>query len=52
MYTQTIENIKKLAEQGDAIVQNNLGEMYFNGRGVQQDHQESLAWFQLAAKQG
>jgi TPR repeat protein len=41
-----------LANQGDAIAQNNFGFMYFNGQGVPQNHDEAAKWFWLAANQG
>ena len=44
--------LQPLAEQGNADAQFNLGLMYFNGTGVQQDDQTALKWFRLAADQG
>lgn len=44
--------LQPLAEQGNADAQFNLGLMYFNGTGVQQDDQAALKWFRLAADQG
>jgi len=45
-----------LAEQGDAIVQLNLGLLYYWGHGVLQDsvqdYVEAHKWFNLAAAQG
>jgi hypothetical protein len=45
-----------LAEQGDAIVQFNLGLLYYWGHGVLQDsvqdYVEAHKWFDLAAAQG
>ena len=43
---------KKAAEQGNAVAQYNLGLMYDNGRGVLQDHKETVKWYTLAAEQG
>jgi TPR repeat protein len=43
---------KQLAEQGNVKAQNNLGEMYFNGRGVPKDYVEAMKWFRKAAGQG
>jgi len=40
------------AEQGVAQAQFSLGEIYYNGRGVIQDHKEAGKWFRLAAEQG
>ena len=36
---------QKAAEQGDAGAQFNLGFMYDNGRGVEEDHSEAVAWY-------
>ena len=41
-----------LAEQGDAVAQVNLGNMYANGRGVPQDADAAVRWYRLAAEQG
>ena len=40
------------AAQGNALAQYNLGLLYFNGKGVAQNHQEALRLYQLAAEQG
>jgi hypothetical protein len=40
------------AEKGGAIAQDNLGTMYFNGTGVEQDYKEAVKWFTKAAEQG
>ena len=42
----------KLAEQGDAEAQCNLGECYAKGDGVPQSESEALIWFRKSAKQG
>ena len=39
-------------DQGDAVAQNSLGAMYYNGKGVPQDFKEALKWYRLAAAQG
>jgi hypothetical protein len=41
-----------LAEQGDAVAQYNLGQMYHNGDGVPQDYKTAVKWYTLAAEQG
>jgi len=46
------KSLKALAEKGDARAQNQLGYMYDNGRGVQKDDREAVAWFRKAALQG
>ena len=43
---------QRAAEQGYAVAQNNLGQMYDNGQGVRQDYQEALKWYRRAAEQG
>jgi len=47
-----IESLKTLAEQGDANAQFNLGWMYNNGEGVEQDFKEAAKWYRKAAEQG
>ena len=51
-YAQAFKLLQPLAQQGDALAQNNLGAMYENGQGVAQDYKQALAWFQKAANQG
>lgn len=43
---------KGSAETGDAIARNNLGLMYANGEGIQQNYAEVVLWYRLAAEQG
>ncbi len=40
-----------LAERGDAAAQFNLGEMYYEGQGVEKDYGDAFKWFSKAAKQ-
>ena len=49
---QALKIFRSLASQGNAPAQSNLGYMYYNGKGVTQDHQEALKWYRLAAAQG
>ena len=51
-YDAAYRGFRPLAEQGDAIAQNNLGYMYDNGKGVPQDYAEAVKWYRLAAGQG
>lgn len=44
--------IRPLAEQGDAVAQYILGDMYVKGQGVSQDNAEAVKWYRLAADQG
>ena len=46
------DELRALAERGDAQAQFNLGVKYANGRGVRQDDEEAVKWFTLAAEQG
>ena len=48
----TLDLLKQRAEQGHAWAQNELGFMYNNGEGVEQDHEEAERWYRLAAEQG
>ena len=43
---------RRLAEQGDADAQYNLGYRYVTGIGVPQDRAEAVRWLRLAADQG
>lgn len=45
------EYVMALAEQGVSEAQNNLGVMYKDGQGVDQDYNEAARWFLLAAQQ-
>ena len=40
------------AKKGNALAQNNLGNMYADGKGVLPDYKEALKWYRLAAEQG
>ena len=50
--TPDIDALRARAEQGDAVAQNNLGNMYRNGNGVPQDAAEAVRLYRLAAEQG
>ncbi len=49
---ETSQNILTLANAGDAAAQYNLGLIYANGIGVQENDVEAVRWFRLAAEQG
>ena len=51
-YTEAFKCFQKVAEQGNASAQFNLGVMYENGRGVKQDYFKAVEWYQKAAEQG
>ncbi len=47
-----MEELRRLADQGDAQAQFELGFKYAHGQGVSRDDQEAVRWFRLAAEQG
>ena len=47
----SLAKIRRLAEEGDADAQLELGEAYHDGRGVPQDYLKALAWHRKAADQ-
>ena len=47
-----MHSLKLSAEQGDADAQYNLGVMYANGQGVEEDNEEAARLIGLAAEQG
>jgi len=50
-YTQVVMSYQKVAAQGDAWAQYNLGGMYAEGKGVPQDYTQAVAWYRKAADQ-
>ena len=51
-WATALKEWKPLAEEGNAVAQNNLGLMYHNGWGVPQDYKEAVYWYRLAVEQG
>ena len=51
-FATALKEWKPLAEEGNAVAQNNLGLMYDNGWGVPQDYKEAVNWYRLAVEQG
>lgn len=51
-YNQAFSIFKRLAEQGNASAQYNLGVMYEKGLGVKQDDAQAVWWYQKSAEQG
>jgi TPR repeat protein len=53
-YVEAVKWYKLAADQGFAMAQSNLGDMYTydQGKGVPQDHMEAAKWYKLAANQG
>jgi TPR repeat protein len=43
------QELRKMAEAGDATAQNDLGVRYYEGDGVPKDLTEAVKWFQKAA---
>ena len=51
-YTQTLELLQKSSEKGYAIAQCYLGDIYFEGRGIEQDYAKAVILYQQAEAQG
>jgi len=51
-YSQALELLHPIAEDGNVTAQGLLGRMYLRGEGVTQDYQEAAKWHRLAAEQG
>jgi len=51
-YAVALKEWRPLAEAGDIGAQVVLGNMYFDGNGVNQDNAEAISWYRLAAEQG
>jgi TPR repeat protein len=50
--TETLEQLRQLAEGGYPAAQNDLGWMYQNGRGVPQNDRKAIKWYRKAAEGG
>ncbi len=50
--SKSLAELRKVADQGDADGQWQMGVRYHNGEGVPQDDAEAMRWFQRAAEQG
>ena len=51
-YSEAVKYFRKAAEQGYAKAQNNLGDCYYWGNGVEKNYAEAVKWFKKAAEQG
>jgi len=51
-YTEVFDILLKLANQGHAPAQFQLGKMYDLGKGVDLDHQKAIEWYEKSADQG
>jgi len=51
-YAEAVRWYRKAADQGYAIAQYDLGNMYDQGKGVPQNYGEARRWYRKAADQG
>ena len=51
-FEESTRELRKLAQGGDASAQNELGLLYYEGRGVVQNHRKAKEWFDKAVEQG
>lgn len=51
-YEKEINELKELAEKGDATAQFRLGLIYYGGQATPRNYVEALSWFKKAARQG
>ncbi|MEM7293962.1 MAG: SH3 domain-containing protein [Pseudomonadota bacterium] len=51
-YTGALEILQRLAQNGEAHAQYNLGAMYDTGSGVEEDNETAVRWYAAAAEQG
>ena len=49
--TETLKQLRELADSGSPAAQNDLGWMYQNGRSVPQNDREAIKWYRKAAEQ-
>ena len=47
-----VERLRGRAEKGDTDAQVDLGNLYFEGKGIPQDYAEAVRWYRLAVEQG
>ena len=51
-YSEKIQKLLTLAEQGERAAQYGLGDAYYNGKGVSKDWDKAADWYLKAARQG
>lgn len=51
-YLAAFKLLKPLAQQGNAVAQNNIAVLYQDGLGVKKNEGEALKWYRKAAEQG
>ena len=49
---QELSALERQAANGNAEAQTNLGDLYYDGRGVPKDYDQAALWFRKAAEQG
>ena len=50
-YEYALQELRPLADQGDAAAQYKMGVMYHKGQGVSQDYQEAMKWLRLTLEE-
>jgi len=51
-FEESAKELRQLAQRGDASAQNELGLLYYEGKGVPQNHNKAKEWFDKAVEQG
>jgi len=51
-FEKAVESWHAIAAKGDSTAEYSLGQMYEQGKGVDQDYQEAYKWYRLSAEQG
>ncbi len=51
-YAGALQELRRLAAQGDARAMNDLGAMYQNGKGVARNYRKAMRWYRKAARKG
>lgn len=51
-FATALDELRPLAEEGNADAQKKLGDMYSDGKGVPQSYSEAVIWYGRAAEQG
>jgi TPR repeat protein len=51
-FEESTRDLRKLAQGGDATAQNELGLLYYEGKGIPQNHRKAKEWFDKAVEQG
>lgn len=51
-YDEALRYLRRAANAGNAIAQNNLAYMYANGKGVERDYEKAFEWGMKSAMQG